>query len=236
MSVPVERDYIYLIWKDPVSKRNYTVGELSKNSNYAFSYGHEVEDAIKKGFLPLIPFDDIANKVYKSDTLFPAFSSRLPDRKRKDINKILVKYNLNEYDEYQLLKRSGGKLPIDSLEFIVPIPEGYHGELKRLMFIAGVRYYLGCNVEHCKEAFHLRVGDKLFLVTESSNEFDKNAVRVIDINNNHIGYIPGYYNKSIANYLKQKRKYVFIVREIDKNKACNECIKAELVLHAGRTE
>ena len=56
--------------------------------------------------------------MYRSEELFPAFSSRLPDRKRKDIDKILKKYNLDEYDTYELLKRSGAKLPIDNLQFV----------------------------------------------------------------------------------------------------------------------
>lgn len=59
--------------------------------------------------------------MYKCEELFPVFSSRLPDRKRKDIKKILEKYGLKEYDSYQLLKRSGARLPIDNLQFVDPI-------------------------------------------------------------------------------------------------------------------
>lgn len=129
------RDYIYLIWKDPSTRRNYTVGELSKNGQYEFSYGHEIREAIEKGFEPLISFQDI-NKVYKSDTLFPTFTSRLPDRKRRGLEKILLKYGLEEYDTYKLLKRSGARLPIDNLEFIDPILED--GDVKRIFYIAGV--------------------------------------------------------------------------------------------------
>ena len=44
--------------------------------------------------------------------LFPVFASCLPDRKRKDIDKILQKYGLKEFDEYELLKKSGARLPI----------------------------------------------------------------------------------------------------------------------------
>ena len=53
-------------------------------------------------------FQDL-NRVYKSEKLFPIFASRLPDRKRKDIKMILDKYDLEEYDEYMLLKRSGSQ-------------------------------------------------------------------------------------------------------------------------------
>lgn len=98
------RDYMYVIWKDPKSRRQYTIGELSKNGKYEFSYCHEIKEAIKNGFEALIAFDDIKKK-YVSDNLFPSFASRLPDEKRKDINKILSKYNMIEYNEYTLLKK-----------------------------------------------------------------------------------------------------------------------------------
>jgi len=114
------RDYIYLIWKEPNTRRNYIVGQLSRNGQYEFSYGHEINKAIENGFKPLISFEDV-DKLYKSDTLFPTFTSRLPDKKRRGIEKILSKYNLKEYDAYKLLKRSGARLPIDNLEFIDPM-------------------------------------------------------------------------------------------------------------------
>ena len=114
------RDYLYLVWKEPVTRRNYVVGQLTKNSQYEFSYGYEIKDAMEKGFELLISFEEL-EKVYKSDTLWPTFSSRLPDSKRRGIKEILAKYGLKEFDEYKLLKRSGARLPIDSLEFIDPI-------------------------------------------------------------------------------------------------------------------
>ena len=36
----------------------------------------------------------------------PAFASRLPDPKRRDIDKILKKYNMSEYDQFTLLKKA----------------------------------------------------------------------------------------------------------------------------------
>lgn len=122
MSIEEGRDYIYLVWKDSETRRQYIVGQLSKNGQFEFNYGFEVEAAIEKGFKLLISFEDI-DKVYKNDILFPVFSSRLPDKKRKEIDKILLKYGLEEYDDYKLLKRSGARLPIDDLEFIDPFNE-----------------------------------------------------------------------------------------------------------------
>ena len=120
MSIRNGRDYVYLVWKEINTRRQYIVGQLSKNGKFEFNYGFEVKEAISKGFKLLIAFDDL-DKVYENDILFPVFSSRLPDRKRIGIEKILKKYGLDEYDDYKLLKRSGARLPIDNLEFIDPI-------------------------------------------------------------------------------------------------------------------
>lgn len=119
MSLGEGKDYIYLTWRDTETNIKYIIAQLSKNVQYEFNYGFEVHEAMKKGFKLLICFEQI-NKLYKSDILFPAFSSRLPDKKRQGIEKILLKYGMKEYDEYNLLKRSGARLPIDKLEFIDP--------------------------------------------------------------------------------------------------------------------
>ena len=74
MSFKNGKDYLYLIWQDKVSRRQYIVGQLSKNGQYEFCYSNEIEDALEAGFKPLVPFDDL-NKTYYSDTLFSTFSS-----------------------------------------------------------------------------------------------------------------------------------------------------------------
>lgn len=113
----IEKELLYLVWQCTSNGRQYIVGELSKNKQYEFCYCGEIEEAMKEGFKPLISFSKV-DTVYRSEELFPVFSSRLPDRKRKDIDKILNQYGLNEYDAYELLKRSGTKLPIDNLQFV----------------------------------------------------------------------------------------------------------------------
>lgn len=121
MSKINDKDYIYLIWKDYKTGQRYVVGELSKNGKYEFKYRVEdIDNAVENGFTPLIAFP-IINEVYENYDIFPAFSSRLPDKRRKDVKEILSKYKLEKYDAFELLKKSGGKLPTDSLEFIDPI-------------------------------------------------------------------------------------------------------------------
>jgi len=227
VSLKAGRDYIYLIWKEPNTRRNYIVGQLSKNGQYEFSYGHEVEDAIKEGFELLIPFNDI-NKVYKSDTLFSIFSSRLPDKKRRGIEKVLSKYGLQEYEEYKLLKRSGARLPIDSLEFIDPILGEFQGKIARTFYIAGVRHQMFCKGEDCNTALDLKISDKLKIELNPENEHDKYAIKIVDPTGVLIGYLPRYYSESMTNLLKQGAKYDCTVLEVNKENECRECIKVKL--------
>lgn len=224
------RDYIYLVWKEPITRRNYVVGELSKNGQYEFKYGYEINEAIEKGFEPLISFQDI-NRTYKRDTLFPTFTSRLPDRKRRGLEKILLKYGLKEYDAYKLLKRSGARLPIDNIEFIDPIPEESEEDIKRVFYVAGSRHYIDCKNNFCQTTINVQVGEELRLQLDVENEYDKYAIKILDTNSNILGYIPRYYSKNLSNYIKNNSNYTCKLLEFNKDKVCNECMKVELIVH-----
>ncbi|MGN0465310.1 MAG: HIRAN domain-containing protein [Lachnospiraceae bacterium] len=223
MSVKDGKDYLYLIWKSEQTRRQYIIGQLTKNGQYEFQYGEEVQSAIADGFKPLLCFPDL-NKVYKDNRLFSIFASRLPDRKRKNIQSILNKYGLKEYDEYMLLKRSGARLPIDNLEFIDPILS-LDTNLTRIFYMAGVRHYLNCEGEDCEQAITVTRGDEVFLRKEPDNCYDKNAVQFLDISGNVLGYVPRYYSKGVSELLTQGKNIVCHIYNVDKTRNCNECIK-----------
>ena len=228
MSVKDGKDYLYLVWKENVTRKQYVIGQLTKNGQFEFNYGFQVNEAIGNGFKLLLSFEKL-DVVYESPFMFPVFSSRLPDKKRKGIDKILKKYKLVEYDEYKLLKASGAKLPIDNLEFIDPI-FGDEDEITRLFYLAGPRHYIGCNGEDCVKSLTISTGDKLLLVFEPENKFDKNAIKIVDQNNNHIGYLPRYFSESVKKALESNYVYKCIAYEVQKDNKCNECIKVELKL------
>lgn len=116
-----DENYIFVVWKDYKTRQRFIIGELSQNGKYKFKYINSgVNKAMERGFEPLVAFSNL-DEVYENQGLFPAFSSRLPDRRRKDVKEILSKYGLEKYDAFELLKKSGGKLPTDSMEFIDPI-------------------------------------------------------------------------------------------------------------------
>lgn len=193
MSVKSGKDYLYLIWKSDQTRRQYIIGQLTKNGQYEFQYIEEVHSAIADGFKPLLCFPDL-DRVYKDDRLFTIFSSRLPDKKRKNIQLILDKYGLKEYDDYMLLKRSGARLPIDNLEFIDPILNKDES-VTRIFYMAGVRHYMGCDGRDCAQAMKVTRGDEVFLRKEPDNDYDRNAVQLLDISGKVLGYIPRYYSE-----------------------------------------
>lgn len=114
----MNKDSIYLYWNNQNDNKSYKVAELYKSNNkYYFKYILEnVNEALALGFKLLVAFPNV-NATYESNSLFASFASRLPDKRRPEINKILKSYGLENYDEYELLKRSGAKLPTDNYEF-----------------------------------------------------------------------------------------------------------------------
>jgi hypothetical protein len=224
-----EKDYLYLVWKEPKTRRQYTIATLSKNGQYEFEYGLEVEEAIQKGFKLMIAFKELEKK-YESKRLFASFSSRIPDRRRRDIDVILKKYDLVEYDEYELLKKSGGRLPIDNLGFIDPIMNNGENPIERSFYVAGSGHHLGCEKKDCLKSIELKIGSKLYLKFENTNKHDVNAIEIIDYREKRVGYIPRYYNCEIRKLLNEGWEYDLIVKEFLQEKKCNECLLAKLKL------
>lgn len=230
MSLQNGRDYLYLLWKDIKTRRRFIVGVLSKNGNFQFQYGAEVDEAIKAGFNLLIAFPD-KDKIYEHNELFPTFSSRLPDKKRKGIETILAKYDLKEYDSYEYLKKSGAKLPIDSLEFVDPILN--YDDTRRQIYLAGTRHYLPCkgeSAECSKQKDVVEKGESLVLECEPDNIYDENAVKVTKQNHVMLGYLPRYLAKDVSLLLQNNKNYECLVVETNYDSDCTQCIKVEIAI------
>lgn len=219
-----KNDYLLLIWKDPETRQNYTVGKLTRGKGFTFQYWGDAAKAEAAGWKLLGAFPTY--RVYSSDTMFPVFCSRLPDRKRRDIQNILKKYGLEKFDEYELLRRSGARLPIDTYEFVDPIfPE--NKEVEREFYIMGIRHNSPCNGVDCEGLPRLNAGDLLVLEEEPENEHDPSAIRVMTPNGEHLGYVPRYYNKAILERFQEGMSYSCRVIEVNKQR-CSECVKVKL--------
>lgn len=216
-----------VVWKETVkgTRRNYVIGKLTKDvtstvPKFTFEYCYDIDKAIEEGFKLIIPFDDRC-KAYTDTRLFPSFSSRVPDPKRKDIDRILAKYGLDEYDAFEILKASTGRLPIDNISFEKEIDENNE------FYIQGCRHYLECEGNHEKcPSIKVSVGDNLNLEEEPQNEKDNNAIKITK-NSECIGYVPRYHSEDILKMLKNKN-YELKVIEYNHEKNCQECIKVLL--------
>ena len=221
-------NYLLLIWKDPETRRNYTVGKLTRGDFFTFQYYDEAENAEEAGWKLLGAFPTYQE--YRSNTMFPVFSSRLPDKKRRDIQNILEKYGLMEYDEFELLRRSGARLPIDTYEFIDPISPD-DKEVKREFYITGIRYHSACQGSDCGALPGVKVGDMLLLEEEPENAYDPMAIRVLTQEKEVLGYVPRYYNKAILARLHDGMGYSCKITEVNANmRNCSECLKARLTM------
>lgn len=217
--------FLFLIWKDPATRRNFIVGKLCKGKKFTFEYCNEYELAEKHGWSKLEAFPEV--KTYENDSMFPVFASRLPDRKRTDIDKILAKYGLIEFDEFELLRKSEARLPIDTYSFIDPIfPEDE--TVCREFFIMGIRYNTLCEGKDCTLLPNVDVGDELIFDKEPNNKEDANAIRILTKENTILGYVPRYYNSAILERLNKGMTYSCKIVEIRRDQECSECVKVKL--------
>lgn len=222
----IKSDYLYLIWKNPQTRLRHIVGTLKKSDKYEFQYSKDIKQCQKEGFDLLVSFPDI-NKKYVSNKMFPEFLSRIPGPTRVDIDEILKKYKLDLYDDFELLKKSGAKTSLDTLEFIDPILNLRGKNITREFYIAGTRYY-------CKRDNEEKInkGDNVILKVETDNKIDKNAIKM-EINNIFVGYVPKYYSEIINKYLTKKGNN-YICKLIEKTEICEECLKVRLILNPSK--
>lgn len=220
-------NFLYLIWKDPNSRRNYIIGKLTKGDKYTFEYCGEYKKALESGWnlLNAFPYE----RRYESDNLFAAFASRLPDPKRRDIDNILKKYKLDRYDGYELLKNSFGKLPIDTYEFIDPIfPDDV--KVDKSFYLMGGRHYMPCGGKNCSFRANLKIGSELILSADKNNQHDKYAVSVHLQDGTKIGYIPRYYSEGVYMRLEKNTTYHCRIIEMSDVFDCENCIKVKLIM------
>lgn len=231
---------LLVVWKDINSRSRFIIGELVKDDDeYSFKYNYEIDEARKNGFNGIIGLSDF-KKTYNSEKLFPVFSSRLPDRKRKDIDIILEKYSLEKYDAFELLKACGGRTPIDTIEFVEPIDLktlDYTEEILRDFFIAGIRYCEICDgkVENitedkCTIKEPLSIGERLYLKLEPENKYDKYAVALYNKRNVKVGYIPKFFSEAIAEAVSSKHYVDCKVDFFNSTSCCQECTKVSLII------
>ncbi len=218
---------LWLIWQNPSSRQRYHVGNLVHTlSGYTFKYTKEgprtLEDALKDGYVPHLSFPDL-NKEYQSNSLFAAFSRRLPDTKRSDFKDILKILGLSsDYTVMDLLRATGGRLATDSYEFVVPV-NLRSGHFVIDFYVAGWRYYEGDSVSQ-----YLKVGDRIKLELEPSNKRDPNAILILSIGDKRLGYVPTYYSWFLSEAMNTHSGYDAIIEEYNPNLDYRERLKVQV--------
>lgn len=205
------KDELWLIWKEPISRRRYKVGALVKESSkYKFYYVNpELNDAKEVGFNYFPGFED-TSKIYENEKLFINIATRLPNPARPDYLEILNCYNLErDSDNFEILKATRGRIVTDNYEFVSAF------DPNRVEFdVAGTNYCK--DVEECKK--YLKINDKLYLEHELNNEKDNHAIKVIyerNGNKYHLGYVPRYYSKEILNELNKGTEYSAMIQSLN---------------------
>lgn len=102
-----------LYWKD-IEQNEYNIASLEYNNEMYMLHINEKELklATHHGCFGIGECKFLKNK-YRSMELFSFFKNRIPSREHPRIDKILKKYNLDKYDEMELLRVTEGRLETD---------------------------------------------------------------------------------------------------------------------------
>ncbi|MDR1974672.1 MAG: hypothetical protein LBQ31_08390 [Bacteroidales bacterium] len=203
---------IYLTWRAGRGMRRHKVGVISRYGvdGVRFNYIISPEDAVKTGFTPYTDFPDLS-KTYTENVL-DIFGQRLTKSERDDIQKYYDFWEIKpqyKEDKYYLLAHTQGLLATDNFEFLAD-----YSPLEGLSFTSEI-----CGLSHYETPSNvLNEGDELQWEYDSSNTYDKEAVKVLK-NNMLIGYVKivhsGVFYKNGGNFLKIK------VKSVDKNGKLN---------------
>lgn len=168
---------LFLAWQDSISRAWFPVGRLTYDNHwYEFVYIKGAEIAKEKcGFTGIFVPEHDLNKVYRSRELLPVFSHRLMRRSRPDYPDWIRWQNLSqtENNHIVLLSRSGGQKVTDNYE-VFPYPEPDETGFYHLyFFLRGLRYMAPENNDRIKK---LEVGESLYFLHDSQNDYDFNAL------------------------------------------------------------
>ncbi|GAA4084232.1 HIRAN domain-containing protein [Zhongshania borealis] len=179
---------LLLTWR-PIREAasRYLVGYLRRSeSGYTFEYALNTQDFIdaKDHGFSGYPAFKIADRSYNIDVL-SSFAKRLPPASRGDFSRFLAAHMVapgSYEDAFELISYTGIRLPSDGFDLIpdlgnVALPFNY------LVEVAGTRYNIST-----EEAGKLSVGDRVNLFREDDNQYDSNAIAVMN-GNMKIGYI-----------------------------------------------
>jgi hypothetical protein len=209
---------IHVSWRKGKGGNRHLIGYISRKtsseSKFLFEYQKDnLCNAQKEGFISYPDFPDL-EKTY-SNNLKAVFSLRLMPKTRLDRNDYLSFWNADngDYDWFDELGFTQGKLATDNFEFLADFPQMYNG--KGINFVSEVAALSHLNLDKN----FISIGDSLKFEKETTNKFDPNAVKILK-DEIFIGYVKKGHNLF---FQKVKPENVEIsVKNIEKNGRINQ--------------
>lgn len=211
---------LFVVWRHP-RRAPYPIGKLSYDGvKYRFQYDREtLRPALAAGFKPsgfglTRAFPD-HDKAYESTELFPAFASRLPDRRRPDYAPLLARLNLRpDSHPFEILKKTRGRLGTDELGVERDVTlrgqltfenqlgdEAQSGlETASSAQATSFRCYVTGWQAHGGDRIldQLAPGVRLRLQRDQLNRHDPNAIVVVGPAGQTLGHVPMRYSSHVA--------------------------------------
>ena len=106
-------DILYLKWKD-INNNIYTIAALYKENDYYYLLINRVEmDKAKENGCNGIGTLDTTKSGFRSKELFDFFKYRIIQKDNPFLDEFLRKYNIEQYDEMKILRKTKGVLGTD---------------------------------------------------------------------------------------------------------------------------
>lgn len=204
-----EIGHIFLSWRAGLGKRRHIVGVIKKSAvkGVRFSYiTKNVKSALVEGFSPYTEFPDI-HKEYQEGVL-EVFGQRIMKSERSDISDFYDFWEIDsrfKEDKYYLLAHTQGLNPTDNFEFLAD-----YNPTDELRFLTDLASLSNLKLP----ANTVKPGDLLSYELESTNLFDKKAVKVLK-DGQQIGYIKKIHSRV---FYKQKTNSIkLVVKAVEQN-------------------
>ncbi|MEG8035013.1 hypothetical protein QP157_06650 [Sphingomonas sp. LR61] len=203
---------LVVTWQHPLDRTMSPVAVLAFDGDtYSFDYLESARAV--KDFRPLLEFPDFARH-YSASELFPVFEDRVLDPQRPDYSRYVRELALDESaSPWEQLARSGGASESDTLQ-LYPFPQWHDGAWSCRFLVNGSRHLMTKTV-NVRDAGHgsytadeleaifarLLPGDRLGVLHEHDNRTSPNALLVLTIDDEPIGWVPDWLSKELIGHL-----------------------------------
>lgn len=224
------RSRIVVCWQHPEVRSISPVGLLSYDGQrYEFRYLASASTV--PDFQPLLGFRDF-DRTYESEVLFPLFAQRVMDPRRPDYSRLLSELAIEPGEDapWELLTRTQGKREGDTL-MMFPVPREHETGWTCQFLVHGIRHLARKTVKvhgHDRGGYSserlegllrdLSVGESLTLEPEPTNEWNPEALLVLQQDNEPLGYLPDLLTK-VVNDVRAESDVAVTVTRVNEAKA-----------------